>query len=90
MVLDDSEYYVQRCIDIGNKRLSELKNQESRYFRRSTSINSDAIVATEDGLSNSYIVPSERTNGKFYEVNMDLGLCECPIGMLRGPCKHIV
>ena len=88
MVLDDSEHYVQRCIDIGNNRLSELKNQKSRYFHRTTSINSDAIVATEDGLPNSYIVPSERTSGKFYEVNMDLGLCECPIGMLRGPCKH--
>ena len=23
-----------------------------------------------------------------YEVNMDFSVCQCPTGMLRGPCKH--
>ena len=26
--------------------------------------------------------------GEYYEVNMDLCICECPKGRLRGPCKH--
>ena len=39
-------------------------------------------------VPNSYLVPSGRIEGEIYEVNMDLGLCECSSGMLRGPCKH--
>ena len=39
-------------------------------------------------VPNSYLVSSERVEGKMYKVNMDLGLCDCSSGMLRGPCKH--
>ena len=34
------------------------------------------------------MVPSETKKNVFYEVNMELRLCECHIGQLKGPCKH--
>ena len=88
IILDDSEYYVNRCIDIGNNRTENLENQKSRYLPKSSTIDAARITPIEDGLPNSFLVPSEEVEGLHYEVNMDLGLCECPMGMLRGPCKH--
>ena len=88
IVLDDSAYYVQRCIDIGNNRVSQIKNQRSRYRLKKCNIDRSKIVSLDNGVPNSYLVPSERIEGKMYEVNMDLGVCQCEIGKLRGPCKH--
>ena len=87
IVPDNSIYYVQRCIDIGNNRISQLKNQRSRYLSKKCKIDRNKIVVLHNGLPNSYLVPSERIVGKMYEVNMDFSVCQCP-GMLRGPCKH--
>ena len=42
----------------------------------------------EQELPNSFLVPSETADGRYYAANMDLGFCECPMGMLRGPCMH--
>ena len=81
MILDDSEYYVNRCIDIRNNRMESFTNQNSRYLPKNSCIDSKQIVVVKDGLPNSYLAPSEGTKDLFYEVNMDLGLCECPMGM---------
>ena len=88
IVLDDSEYYAKRCIDIGNNRTSQFYNQKSRYLPKNTSIDASKISKLGNGVPNSFLVPSEFEDGKFYEVNMDLRVCECRQGMLRGPCKH--
>ena len=88
IIFDDSEYYVYRCIDIGNNRTEFLENQKSRYLPKNSTIDCDKIMRQEDGLPNTFLVPSETSDDLLYEVNMDLGLCECPMGMLRGPCKH--
>ena len=88
IVLDDSVCHVQRCIDIGNNRVSQIRNQNSRYLSNKCNIDPTKIVALDGDVPNSYLVPSERIEGKMYEVNMDLGLCECSSGMLRGPCTH--
>ena len=87
IILDDSDHYVKRCIDIGNNRTAELQNQKSCYLHKKCNI-VDKIIVPEKGLPNSFPVPSETVNGKNYEVNMDLGLCECPMGILPGTCKH--
>ena len=87
IVLDDSVYYVER-IDIGNNRVSQIRNQNSRYLSKKCNIDPTKIVALDGDVPNSYLVPSERIEGKMYAVNMDLGICECSSGMLRGPCKH--
>ena len=34
IILDDSAYYVHRCIDIGNNRISQFQNQKSRYLSK--------------------------------------------------------
>ena len=88
IILDESDYYVRRCIDIGNNRTAQLRNQKSRYLSKKCNIVVEKIVELEQGLPNSFLVPSETADGRYYDVNMDLGLCECPMGMLRGPCKH--
>ena len=86
IILDDSIYYVQRCINIGNNCVSECRNQKSRYFAKHTNIAVEKIIKVDNDVT--YLVPSETVEGKFYNVNMELGLCECAKGMLRGPCKH--
>ena len=88
IVLDDSIYYVQGCIAIGNNRISQLQNQRSPYLSKKRKIDRSKIVVLNNGVPNSYLVPSERIEGKIYGVNMDLSVCQCPTGMLRGPCKH--
>ena len=88
IVLDDSAYYVQRCIDIGNNRTSQFQNQKSRYLAKKCNIDVSQISEIDNSIPNSFLVPSEYNDDKFYEVKMDLRLCECPQGMLRGPCKH--
>ena len=75
-------------IDIGNNRISQIRNQNSGYLSKNCNIDPTNIVALDGDIPNSYLVPSERIKGKIYEVNMDLSLCECSSGMLRGPCKH--
>ena len=32
IILDDSVYYVNRCIDVGNNRTSQFQYQKSRYM----------------------------------------------------------
>ena len=75
-------------LNIGNGRMAELHNQKLRYLSKKCNIDVGKIVVLEQGLPNSFLVPSETANGRYYEVNMDLGLCKCPMGMLHGPCKH--
>ena len=69
--LDDSVYYATQCLVISNNRISQLKNQISRYVAKKCKIDGKKIVTLDD---NSYLVPSERIEGKMYVVNMDLRL----------------
>ena len=79
---------VRQRIDICNNRVYQIRTQNSRYLSKKCNIDPTKIVALDDDVPNSYLVPSERIEGKMYCVNMDLGLCECSFSMLRGPCKH--
>ena len=86
IVMDDSQYHARRCIDMGNNLLtSRLNNQKSRYLAKKCSIDPSKIVRID---SSTFLVPSETKKEVFYEVNMDLRLCECYMGQLKGPCKH--
>ena len=86
IVMDDSQYHARRCIDMANNVLtSRLKNQKSRYLAKKSSIDPTKIVRIDDS---SFSVPSETVKDVFYTVNMDLRLCDCYMGQLKGPCKH--
>ena len=84
---DDSSYYSQRCVDVASNTLtSRLVNQNSRFLnRRAVAIDPDKIRRESDG---TFTVPSETKEDVEYSVDMDLRLCSCPNGMLKGPCKH--
>ena len=43
IILDDSIYYVNRCIDVGNNRTSQFQYQKSRYMPKNTTINVENI-----------------------------------------------
>ena len=86
IVMDDSQYHARRCIDMGNNTLtSRLKNQKSRYLAKKSSIDVSKIVRIDES---SFSVPSETIKDKFYTVDMNLRLCTCYLGQLKGPCKH--
>lgn len=88
MILDDSSYYVMRCLDVSGNRTSQLKNQKSRYLSKKCQIDPTNIEKIDENL---YMVPSEQHFQEFkkmYMVNMNLSICECPVGILHGPCKH--
>ena len=90
---DGSEYYSQRCIDIASNRLtSRLVNQKSRFLgpgsalaRKKVNIDTDLIQKEDDG---TFSVPSETKADVSYSVDMELRICSCPHGRLKGPCKH--
>ena len=88
IVLDNSIYYVQRCIDIGNNRISQLRHQRSRYLSKKCNIDRNRIVVLHNGLPNSYLVPSERIEWKMYEVNMDFSVCQLHGGHLYQNPKY--
>ena len=84
---DDSSYYAQRCIDVASNTLtSRLVNQRSRFLnRKAIAIDPKQIIREDDG---TFTVPSETRKEVFYSVDMELRICSCPDGVLRGPCKH--
>ena len=86
IVMDDSQYHARRCVDMGNNLLtSRLNNQKSRYLAQKSSKDPSRILRID---SSSFLVPSETKADMFYVVDMDLRLCECYMGQLKGPCKH--
>ena len=86
IVMDDSQYHARRCVDMANNLLtSRLNNQKSRYLAKKSSIDPTRIVRLDEA---SFSVPSETQKEVFYTVNMDLRVCDCYMGQLKGPCKH--
>ena len=91
IVLDRSEWYVNKVIDAANGRIeSWLRNCHSRYVIKVPDIDEDKIVQLGPSTSNTYLVPSETALDTSYVVDMDTRRCTCPQGRLAGPCKHKV
>ena len=70
---------------VSNTLTSRLRNQKSRFLSKTVAIDPKLIIREEDG---SFSVPSETKGDVTYSVNMDLRVCNCPHGRLKGPCKH--
>ena len=86
ILLDKSEFYSNKCVDAGNNVLeSWLRNCNSKYVRQIPNINPDSI---EQIGPHSFLVPSETDGDISYLVDMEMRLCSCVQGQLRGPCKH--
>ena len=82
IVMDNSEHHARKCIDMANNLLtSRLINQNSRYLAKKSAIDPQKIVRMDDG---SFSVPSETKKDVYYTVNMELRLCECYNGRLKG------
>jgi MULE transposase domain/SWIM zinc finger len=76
-------HYQRRLIDAANNRL-DVK-QRSRFVATTSNIDAAAIRKLDDDV---YEVPSEKSEGVVYSVDMSAGCCSCPIGKTGGPCKH--
>ena len=78
-------HYQRRLIDAANNRLDV--NQRSRLVcgHSKNSIDSTTIRKVDGDL---YEVPSEKSAGVVYLVDMSVGCCGCPVGNTGGPCKH--
>ena len=86
LVLDRSEWYVNKVIDAANDRIqSWLKNCNSRYVMKLPNIDPDTIVQMN---AHVYLVPSESDTDLSYVVDMETRRCTCFQGRLAGPCKH--
>jgi hypothetical protein len=86
--LDDSVLYSRRCLDVSHNRNYHLfTNQKSKYLfnPKKANINPESIIQLS---ATEFLVPSETIADKLYRVDMEDGLCECPQGFLKGPCKH--
>ena len=62
-----------------------ITNQKSRYLEQNNKIDSKNIIKITDL---KYKVPSEALEDKLYNVDMEKGICECRVGLNKGPCKH--
>ena len=86
--LDDSVLYSRRCLDVSHNRNYHLfTNQKSKYLfnQKKTNINPESIIQLSAA---EFLVPSETIADTLYRVDIEAGLCECPQGFLKGPCKH--
>ena len=83
-ILDDSEFYQNKCVDCGNNVLEAwLRNCHSKYVV-SKKIDVDATKIQKIG-DHCYLVPSESKENISYIVDMSMRSCTCPMGRLRGP-----
>ena len=86
IVLDRSEWYVNKVIDAANDRIeSWLRNCHSRYVIKLPNIDPDKIVQIGP---HTYLVLSETSPDTSYVVDFETRRCTCPQGRLAGPCKH--
>ena len=84
IVMDQSESYVQKLIELGCSRIDQLRYNHSRYNLIPSSIESKQIIHLGEG---NYLVESEKGDSQ-YKVSMITGFCQCPVGKNCGPCKH--
>ena len=68
-----------------SKQFGDGYGKETKYLFKKTNIDTSLIENLGD---NQFKVPSETQNDVFYFVDMTLGLCECAMGLSKGPCKH--
>ena len=87
VILDGSDHFAKRLIDIGNGRFSAFGFQQSRYKERETTLTAEQVVeiCKEEGI---YIVSSQSNPDVFYSLCMKTGYCECPAGKTCSPCVH--
>ena len=84
IVMDQSENYLQKLIDMGCSRTDQLRYNHSRYNMIQSKIELRHIIDLGEG---DYLVESEKSD-KQYKVSMISGFCQCPAGSNCGPCKH--
>ena len=90
IVLDNSEWYVNKVVDAANNRIASwLKNCNSRFSIKRPNID-PSLIQQLNPPEHTYIVPFEDKEDIFYVVDMDSRCCSCPLGRLTGPCKHKV
>ena len=80
-----SDIYKQKCINIGNGRMNDLRQKGNKYDLKDVKIKKEDIIQISE---NSFLVSSQTNENLSYEVNMQSGLCECFKGVNLGPCAH--
>ena len=88
LVMDRSEWYVNKVIDAANNRIMMWLNScHSKYVIKLPNIDPEKISQLCPPAP-IYMVPSESDPDISYVVDMETRLCTCPQGRLTGPCKH--
>lgn len=86
VVCDDSTYYRNKLISIGNNRDTVLKQGNSKYMGKVSTIQEDQVVDLGEGR---FLVDSEGQNNEdWYLLDLLSGYCSCPVGKTCKPCKH--
>ena len=85
VICDDSSYYKNKLINIGNNRDTVLKQSKSKYIGKESSIREDQVVDLGEGR---FMVESETTEDWWYILDLQSGYCACPVGRTCKPCKH--
>ena len=87
LLAEDSKYYENKLIDIGNSVFSSHVSK-SRYNKKVSIPKEDVIEVCPQ--SKIYMVKSQNKeeDNLFYRQNMKTGHCSCPDGRDFGPCKH--
>ena len=85
VICDDSRIYQKKLIDIGHNRDTVQKQAKSKYIGKNSTLRRDQVV---DIGGEKYLVESEKTEDKWYVLDMNSGYCQCPVGSTCAPCKH--
>lgn len=87
LIKENSNYYRDKCIAVGNNRYEDIHVRQSRYKASEVKLTAEQVVEVDKDLG-IYLVESNSEEGKLYFVDQKSGYCQCEKGKLNGPCSH--
>ena len=79
-------YFERRLLNIAQSRFEKVV--QSRFIhRKADGVNLDKIVHLDGPKGKTFKVHSS-SSSEMYTVDMNLGICSCPVGKTSAPCKH--
>ena len=85
VMCDQSSFYMDKLIEVGNNRTAHLRNAKSKYAEQQIKITKNQILDLGDG---KFMVQSHLNENKWYTCDIKSGFCECPVGVNSAPCWH--
>lgn len=79
-------FYVRRLLSFAHRHSGTYRVAKRFLCPGWENVNMEKIE--KSNVENEYFVVSTRDNNLTYTVNIEIGICSCPVGINGAPCKH--